>query len=135
MKIIQLLGSTVAYYSTNSLDSKPSLRTQYPGIPVTRDTNFNFKAFENLYKEYYPNLIVPSYDFLSWLVAFWEGDGTLFSGFDNKEEKTGARVRFSISQSNLDRAVLELVQTNLGFGYIYPDGKFASTFLVTDIKN
>lgn len=83
-------------------------------------TNFNFQGFYELYKQYYPYNIVPSSEFLEWLIGMWEGDGNIWSGYVNKIEKTNPRNKFSISQSNLDKAVLEYVQSNLGFGSIYP---------------
>ena len=70
--------------------------------------NFDFSAFFDKYKIYFPNNKVPSKNFLTWLVGFTEGKGSFI--LNNRGD-----LAFIITQSTLDKQVLEFIQEILGF--------------------
>lgn len=89
---------------------------------------FNFETFKNQYKFNY-NKEIPSEDFLSWLIGFTEGDGSFIV------TKTKNNLQFVITQSIEDIAILNYIQSNLGFGKVIKQGKRTVRFVVQDLTN
>lgn len=89
-----------------------------------------FQPFYKNYKQLYPNNVLPSEDFLTWLIGFAEGDGCFY--ITNKKEP-----RFTISQSLYDLKVLLYIQKTLGFGKIVNGDKTIkdARFEVRDFHN
>lgn len=73
--------------------------------------NFDFEVFNNIYKTYYPNNFLPSYDFLTWFIGFTEGDGSFIV---NKR----GDLAFVITQNTSDINVLYYIKETLGFGKV-----------------
>lgn len=92
---------------------------------TTTDRPFNFDIFNAEYHKYYPNNTNPQEHFLEWLIGFSEGDGS----WQAHERGTCA---FIITQSAQDIAILEYIQSNLGFGHIVKQGANVYRFVVQD---
>lgn len=86
---------------------------------------FDFSAFYAAFQAMYPNKQLPSYQFLTWLVGFFEGDGSLTMA-------ARGDMYFVIIQGTLDVQVLQYIQANLGFGGIWPQGPSVSRFCIQD---
>lgn len=82
-------------------------------ITINRAANnyFDYSKFHAKYKEYLPNNLPPSLNFLSWLVGFTEADGSFVI---NKR----GDLAFIIIQSTSDIIVLHYIQETLGFGKV-----------------
>ncbi len=89
---------------------------------------FDFSAFYKDYKKIYPNKPLPSYDFLTWFVGFFEGDGSLVLA-------SFGTLNFVITQGSSDLQILEYIKENLGFGKIYVQGPNVHRFSVQDRSN
>jgi hypothetical protein len=109
------------------------------GLPISRlvvslvrspgeFNNFDYTEFEKEYKLIYNNN-VPSYEFLTWLIGFVEGDGSFNIGSTNRND-----LQFIITQSSEDIKILEYIHKNLGFGRVVKQGKRTDRFIVQDIK-
>lgn len=87
---------------------------------------FNFDAFIKAYKRAYPQNVLPSYEFLTWLVGFFEGDGSLV--VTNR-----GHLLFIITQAEIN--VLLQIRTSLGFGSVHKQGFNTYRFCVQDAGN
>lgn len=76
-----------------------------------KDNSFKFKQFFDKYSEYYPELPLPSKEFLNWFIGFSEGEGCF------TVDKRGT-FAFVIVQSSIDVQVLNYIKKNLGLGNI-----------------
>lgn len=86
--------------------------------------NFNFLNFLNEYKSHI-SAELPSIDFLTWLIGFSEGDGSLIVS-------SRGDISFVITQDTRDIQVLNMIQNNLKFGKVIKQGKTVSRFVVQD---
>lgn len=88
---------------------------------------FDFSNFYKLYKFYLgENVLLPSKDFLTWLIGFSEGDGSFII--------SSKGLLFVISQGNKDIQILNFIKNTLGFGNVYSQGVSVSRFIVQDKK-
>ena len=78
---------------------------------VIKNNSFNFSLFYKKYKTYLPDNILPSKDFLTWLIGFTEGEGSFI--VNNRGD-----LAFVIVQSTDDVRVLYYIQEILGFGKV-----------------
>jgi len=102
------------------------LTTSSAVLPITTtDRPFNFDYFYKEYTRRFPNHTAPDQSFLEWLIGFAEGDGS----FQAHERGTCA---FIITQASTDIAVLNYIQSNLGFGRIMQQGSHTHRFVVQD---
>jgi LAGLIDADG endonuclease len=92
-------------------------------------TSFNFEQFYFFYKKKYGDSKIPSSNFLTWLIGFTEGDGSLVISKRNKD------MQFVITQSTEDVDILHLIVEQLGFGKVIKQGKRTSRFIVQDLYN
>ena len=93
--------------------------SQAPSAGVT----FDFSVFKSNYVALHgPDRPLPSDDFLSWLVGFFEGDGSLHT-----VQRDGTVV-FTLVQSYLDVALLQTIQTTLGVGRVVLHNAAAQTW-------
>ena len=95
--------------------------------PVTVSP-FRFATFKTLYAQRFPNEKIPSQSFLEWFVGFSEGDGRFI-------KNSRGTSFFVITQSTVNRQVLEHVKQTLGFGRIIKQGLTTSRFIVEDIAS
>lgn len=77
--------------------------TKQPHINSNINSNFNFDAFNAAYKLAYPNKPLPDTEFLTWLMGFFEGDGSAIIA-------TRGDLSFVITQSSYDYAILQYIQ-------------------------
>ena len=91
--------------------------------------DFDFEKFLCYYKREYSNLNPPSFQFLTWLIGFVEGEGSFVI------LRTRNSLEFVITQSTEDIQILYYIRENLGFGQVIAQGKRTSRFIVQDIKN
>ena len=78
---------------------------------IIKNNSFNFSLFYKKYKTYLPDNILPSKDFLTWLIGFTEGEGSFI--VNNRGD-----LAFVIVQSTDDVRVLYYIQEILGFGKV-----------------
>ncbi len=95
-----------------------------------KERSFDFTAFYSKFKEYYPNVRIPSYNFLEWLIGFSEGEGSFILA------KRGD-LAFVITQSTLDVKSLNYIKDTLGFGKVIKQSIKQNThrFVIQDQKN
>lgn len=91
-----------------------------------KEEGFIFTKFYQQYSKYYPNNPLPSEEFLTWFIGFFEGDGTFVIG---KHEKY-----LTIIQPAINKHVLTYICSNLGIGNIDVHSKKNNT-LSWSIKN
>lgn len=92
------------------------------------DSYFNFDEFYIQYKFLFGNSKeLPSFEFLTWLIGFVEGDGSFIVA------KRG-NIFFVITQDSRDVQVLNMVQDVLGFGKVIKQGQSTSRYVVQDKK-
>ena len=86
--------------------------------------NFNdfFSKYSSIYGDY---KYAPSFEFLSWFVGFYEGDGSFLA------DKEGKRLRFVVAQDTRDIQVIYTPQ-RLGFGSVMKWSGNISAFVVSD---
>ena len=92
-------------------------------------TEFKFDNFKSNYLSLYPNKELPSNEFLIWFIGFTEGDGSFVIS------KTNKSMQFIITQSTVDRSILDYIQNQLGFGKVIKQGERTSRYIVQDISN
>lgn len=90
--------------------------------------SFDFKEFEKVYKNNYPENNIPTTEFLQWFVGFTEGDGSFI--ITNRGDPV-----FVITQGTEDVQVLHFIKDTLGFGKVIRQGVTTSRFVVQDKKN
>jgi len=73
------------------------------------------------------NQKAPSYLFLTWLIGFIEGDGSLIIA------KRGD-LSFVITQDTRDIQVLNMIKKNLNLGKVIKQGKTTSRYIIQDKK-
>lgn len=89
-------------------------------------SNFNFDEFNQKYRSIFgKSKDVPSFEFLTWLCGFSEGDGSFII------TKRGD-LSFVIVQDTRDIQVLYMIQKTLGFGKVIKQGQTTSRFVVQD---
>lgn len=101
------------YYSTLGISAGAILSTHRGSNP----SRFDFNIFYDAYSAHFgASKPLPPQDFLEWLIGFTEGDGctTVSSRGD---------CAFIITQSTRDIAILEYIQSVLGFGSIILQNK------------
>ena len=91
-------------YNYKYKDKNDSLITKKEDI-------FFYTLFYNKYKAYFPNNILPSEYFLTWLIGFTEGEGSFI--VNNRGD-----LAFVIVQSTNDLKILYFIQETLGFGKV-----------------
>ena len=108
---------------TQSAGNQGILQSLMSSSETTRDTSFNFTAFNNHYTN---KSNKPDTQWLTWFVGFTEGDGALLL--------TGKRPRFVLTQKEC--AILYHIQETLGFGVVrhFSSGNYYR-FIVEDNKN
>ena len=74
--------------------------------------DFNFSSFKKNYQILYPKNKIPSNEFLTWLIGFIEGDGSL-------SLSSNGRIAFNITQK--EKAILDEIAAILGFGIVLHD--------------
>ena len=89
--------------------------------------NFNFSNFYEKHKNYLPNNVQPSIDFLSWFIGFTEGEGSFI--VNNRGD-----LAFVITQSTSDLKILYFIQEILGFGKVIPQSLKTSRFITQNKK-
>jgi LAGLIDADG endonuclease len=88
--------------------------------------SFNFSQFQSKYLEHFKDShAVPSYEFLTWLVGFAEGDGSFVV-------TAKGYLQFVITQSANDVQVLDFIASSLGFGHVIKQGETTCRFIVQD---
>ena len=88
--------------------------------------SFDFTLFNSEY-ERIMNQKAPSYLFLTWLIGFIEGDGSLIIA------KRGD-LSFVITQDTRDIQVLNMIKKNLNLGKVIKQGKTTSRYIIQDKK-
>lgn len=95
-----------------------------------KNKTFDFTLFYSKFKEYYPDLKLPSIKFLEWFIGFSEGEGSFILA------KRGD-LSFVITQATADVQSLNYIKDNLGFGKVIQQSAKQKThrFIVQDFKN
>ena len=96
-------------------------QTVAPVAVLSTDRPFDFSRFNAAYAEYFPNKPLPSQHFLEWLVGFTEGDGSW-------QAHSRGTCSYVVTQSLHDLAVLQYIQSTLGFGFITLQHKGNNTY-------
>lgn len=93
-------------------------------------TIFDFQPFYQKYMEIYPTKILPTNNFLEWLIGFTEGDGSFTIA------KRGD-IYFVLTQTTDDVQILNYIKDNLGFGSVIIQSLKQKThrFIIQDITN
>ena len=99
-------------------------------LALDQKINFNFSKFLIKFKDFYPNNIPPSSEFLQWFIGFSEGEGSFILA------KRGD-LSFVITQSSSDINVLNYIKKNLSFGKIIVQSSKQKThrFIIQDFIN
>ena len=125
-------GDPILYQHLFLTPIKTTLFTTSTLLPICNSKNeFNFDPFIDQYKLiFYPTSNkVPTFEFLTWLVGFSEGDGSFIV------QKTRNTLQFVITQSTQDISVLHYIKDNLGFGKVIKQGERTSRYIVQDLSN
>jgi cytochrome c oxidase subunit 1 len=85
-------------------------------LKIKKKEVFDFTEFNIKFKEYYPYSKLPDNEFLEWFIGFFEGKG-LFS-----IAKKGD-LSISITESDKDLNILNIIKTNLNMGNIVIESK------------
>lgn len=86
---------------------------------LTSNTNntFDFTLFTEKYNEYFNNSrTLPKKEFLTWFIGFSEGDGSFIISKGTND------LSFVITQNTDDERILQLIQSELGFGRVIKQG-------------
>ena len=112
--------------------STPHTPTSLSGGTVADRKTFYFNPFYAQYKEYYPNNIKPTKEFLEWFIGFTEGEGS----FIVAKAKRGD-LSFVLTQSTEDIQILNYIKNNLGFGRVIKQSIKGNThrFVIQDKNN
>jgi len=95
-------------------------------LKLKKCKSFDFTLFNSEY-ERIMNKKAPSYLFLTWLIGFIEGDGSLIIA------KRGD-LSFVITQDTRDIQVLNMIHKNLNLGKVVKQGKTTSRYIIQDKK-
>ena len=98
---------------------------------LTSNTNntFDFTLFTEKYNEYFNNSrTLPKKEFLTWFIGFSEGDGSFVISRGTND------LSFVITQNTDDERILQLIQSELGFGRVIKQGTRTSRYIVSDKK-
>ena len=121
-------GDPILYQHLFLTPIKTTLFTTFTLLPICNSKNeFNFDPFIDQYKLiFYPTSNkVPSFEFLTWLVGFSEGDGSFI--IDNRNN-----LQFVITQKDIK--VLEMIYETLKFGRVIKQGKLTYRFIIEQKK-
>lgn len=91
------------------------------------NNEFDFSAFYEKYNTHLPNNKIPSEKFLTWLVGFTEGEGSFI--VNNRGD-----LAFVITQTTMDKQVLEFIQEILGFGKVISQSAITSRYVTQNKK-
>ncbi len=89
---------------------------------VKKNSYFDFSNFYKMHKNHLPTNVLPSNNFLCWLIGFTEGEGSFI--VNNRGD-----LSFVITQSTIDIDVLYYIQTILGFGKVIPQSLKTSRYV------
>jgi cytochrome c oxidase subunit 1 len=94
------------------------------------EESFKFSSFYSKFREYYPNLELPTSRFLEWFIGFSEGEGSFIIA------KRGD-LSFVVTQSSFDLEVLNYIKNNLGLGKVIKQSVKQNThrFVIQNIEN
>lgn len=106
------------------------ISTNLAFLTVDKKRKFNFSKFKVELNKIYPEIKLPSDEFLQWLIGFSEGECSFILA------KRGD-LSFVITQSTSDVNVLNYIKDNLGFGKIIVQSLNQKThrFVIQDYKN
>lgn len=93
----------------------------------TLTDKFNFAKFYASFTNYFPNTVLPTENFLTWLIGFTEGEGSFI--VNNRGD-----LVFVITQSNYDINVLEFIKETLGFGKVIAQSSHTSRYVTQNKK-
>lgn len=91
------------------------------------NNEFDFSTFYNKYNTHLPNNLIPSENFLTWLVGFTEGEGSFI--VNNRGD-----LVFVITQATTDKQILEFIQEIIGFGKVIPQSAITSRYVTQNKK-
>lgn len=97
------------------------------GASDKKELDFNFSIFYDKHKAYLPNNLCPSYNFLSWLIGFTEGEGSFI--VNNRGD-----LAFVVVQSTSDINILYYIQETLGFGKVISQSVKTSRYITQSKK-
>jgi LAGLIDADG endonuclease len=121
-------GDPILYqhlFSTIILYFIPILGVRYYNT-ISLQTIFNFTNYYEKFEKHFCNkILLPTSNFLEWIIGFTEGDGSFIV---NKK----GYLAFVITQGTTDIQVLYLIQKILGFGKVIKQGPNTSRFIVQD---
>jgi len=89
---------------------------------IIKEKRFDYTLFYKKYKTYLPNNLLPSTNFLSWLIGLSEGEGSFIV---NKR----GDLAFIITQNTSDINILYYIQEILGFGKVIPQSAKTSRYV------
>lgn len=99
----------------NSLKTTTLLKNYYSTVS-NNDNNFDFSDFYLEFKKRFPNKPLPSKEYLTWFIGFFEGDGSFVNA-------TRGDLSIIISQSGKDLNILNDIKNNLNIGNIIIQSK------------
>lgn len=121
-----IISTVISASSNKNVFGQDGPIIKLKAVCTASSANFKFDDFYLKYTSIYGNSKnVPSFEFLSWLIGFSEGDGSFIIA------KRG-NLSFVVVQDTRDVQVLYLIQKTLGFGKVVKQSRTTSRFVVQD---